>query len=220
MVCSLDDDSQYLLEVYDTVTKISYFAKTFKKIHSITVDNSSIFLFVTPDHQARPGEERRDLIKLTEITVAEKIKILLSKRQMFDEAEMIAIESQSGPEIRAAISKEQADNLYDNRKYKEAMQHYIKTIGFEAPSYVIERYLDVSNLQFLIDYLEILIETPIQNSKHLFGNNKDYTALLLNCYIKEQRADKIEAQMEKDPCSETIFDVETAIEVCRQKEGY
>lgn len=54
----------------------------------------------------------------------------------------------------------------------------------------------------------------------MFGNNKDYTALLLNCYIKEQRTDKIEEQMRKDICSESIFDVETAIEVCRQKEGY
>jgi len=55
--------------------------------------------------------------------VAEKIKILLiiSKRQMFDEAEMLAKEHNCGPDITAAISKEQADFLYNNRKYKEAM---------------------------------------------------------------------------------------------------
>jgi len=64
------------------------------------------------------------------------------------------------------------------------MDFYMKTIGEEAPSYVIEKYLDVQNLQLLIDYLERLIETPVK-SGNLFGNNKDYTALLLNCYIKE-----------------------------------
>jgi len=74
--------------------------------------------------------------------------------------------------------------LYINRKYKEAMDFYLKTIGEEAPSYVIEKYLDVQNINLLIDYLEKLIETPVRSS-NLFGNNKDYTALLLNCYIKE-----------------------------------
>ncbi len=64
------------------------------------------------------------------------------------------------------------------------MDFYLKTIGEEAPSYVIEKYLDVQNINLLIDYLEKLIETPVRSS-NLFGNNKDYTALLLNCYIKE-----------------------------------
>jgi hypothetical protein len=62
---------------------------------------------------------------------------------MFDHAEKIAIESECSGEIRAAVAKEQADKLYSNRKYKEAMDHYSKTIGYEAPSYVIEKYLDV-----------------------------------------------------------------------------
>ena len=100
------------------------------------------------------------------------------------------------------------------------MEFYIKTIGDEAPSYVIEKYLDVQNIQLLIDYLEKLIETPVREEKqsiNLFGNNKDYTALLLNCYIKEQKTEKIEAMMKKDICNNTIFDVETAIEVCKQK---
>ena len=43
----------------------------------------------------------------------------------------------------AQAAKEQADKLYQNWKYKEAMEFYIKTIGDEAPSYVIEKYLDV-----------------------------------------------------------------------------
>lgn len=40
------------------------------------------------------------------------------------------------------------------------MEFYIKTIGEEAPSYVIEKYLDVQNIQLLIDYLEKVIEAP------------------------------------------------------------
>lgn len=72
------------------------------------------------------------------------------------------------------------------------MDYYIKTIGFEAPSYVIEKYLDVSNLEYLINYLEHLINTSVDESNlNLYGNNKDYTALLLNCYIKENMMEKI-----------------------------
>jgi len=67
------------------------------------------------------------------------------------------------------------------------MKGYMKTIDYEAPSYVIEKYLDVNNLDHLIMYLEKLINTPNKGPRsNLFGNSKDYTALLLNCYIKEQ----------------------------------
>lgn len=75
--------------------------------------------------------------------------------------------------------------MYANWKYKEAMEFYMKTIGEEPPSYVIEKYLDVQNISLLIDYLEKVIEAPSWQG-NLLGNNKDYTALLLNCYIKEQ----------------------------------
>jgi len=65
---------------------------------------------------------------------------------MFDQADKIAIEQNCSQEIWARIAKEQADKLYQNWKYKEAMDFYMKTIGEEAPSYVIEKYLDVQNL--------------------------------------------------------------------------
>ena len=79
---------------------------------------------------------------MTEITVAEKIKYLLQKG-LFELADKIASENKCSSEIKAYIAKEQADKLYQNWKYKEAMEFYIKTIGDEAPSYVIEKYLDV-----------------------------------------------------------------------------
>ena len=52
--------------------------------------------------------------------------------------------------------------------------------------------------------------------------NKDYTALLLNCYVKTKKPEKISQLIEKAATTangkETIFDVATAIEVCRQQE--
>ena len=47
--------------------------------------------------------------------------------------------------------------------------------------------------------------------------NKDYTALLLNCYVKTKQKEKINELIQKQSSnqSDSIFDVETAIEVCR-----
>jgi len=40
--------------------------------------------------------------------------------------------------------------------YKEAIKKYIDTIGFTNPSYVIQRFLDVQQLENLTTYLEAL----------------------------------------------------------------
>lgn len=52
--------------------------------------------------------------------------------------------------------------------------------------------------------------------------NKDYTALLLNCYVKTKMPEKISNLIEKASqgggSKDTIFDVATAIEVCRQQD--
>jgi hypothetical protein len=66
--------------------------------------------------------------------------------------------------------------------------------------------------------LEKLIEAPTPPSSSqgaLFDDNKDYTALLLNCYVKQKETDRIRELMKKSSSANSIFDVKTAIEVCR-----
>ena len=208
---------KHYLEVYDHNISLLYYSNSYEKIEDIIVDNGSIFLFVT--HETKDGIPQKELIKLNEITVGEKIKILLEK-SLFKEAELVAVSAECSEEIKAAVAREQGDHFYNNLKYKEAINHYIKTIGYEAPSYVIEKYLDVQNLDLLIEYLEKLIETPITKNNNLLGNNKDYTALLLNCYLKQQKKEKIQEQINKGRGTDSIFDVDTAIDVWRQKAGY
>mgnify|MGYP000438503067 CR=1 FL=1 len=103
----------------------------------------------------------------------------------------------------------------------------METIGHLNPSYVIQRYIEVSQLPNLIKYLEKLIETPTITSKTMqsYNNilndyNKDYTALLLNCYVKMKQKDKIADLIKKSENQrqgDSIFDIDTAIEVCRQQ---
>lgn len=100
-------------------------------------------------------------------------------------------------------------------------------MGYLNPSYVIQRYIEVQQLPNLIKYLEKLIESPskqtnsIANLNTTQDYNKDYTALLLNCYVKMKQKDKIQELIEKSETlqsGDSIFDIDTAIDVCRQQE--
>jgi hypothetical protein len=81
----------------------------------------------------------------------------------------------------------------------------------------------VPQLDNLIMYLEKLIETPDKQQNQLNAvadYNKDYTALLLNCYVKKEKFDKIKSYITTATSENTkhtrIFDVATAIDVCRE----
>jgi hypothetical protein len=60
---------------------------------------------------------------------------------------------------------------------------------------VIQRFISVAMLDNLIEYLSVLIHNEDvykQTSSHTqVDYNKDYTALLLNCYMKRESYDKI-----------------------------
>jgi hypothetical protein len=63
-------------------------------------------------------------------------------------------------EICAEISKKHADYLYDQVNRADlALDSYIDTIGFLNPSYVIQRYMELQYLPYLVKYLEKLVET-------------------------------------------------------------
>ena len=90
----------------------------------------------------------------------------------------------------AEISKKHADYLYDEKNRADlALDRYIDTIGFLNPSYIIQRYMELQYLPHLVKYLEKLVETRARATDIL--SNKDYTALLINCYIKLGKIDKV-----------------------------
>lgn len=177
IVTERNQKKKHFLKVYDPSNNILYYSCAYVKVYDVIIEENAIFLFVC--QEAKGPDVQKEIIKLTEITVGEKIKILLEK-SLFKDAELVAVDSECTEEIKASVARVYGDSLYDNRKFRDSMGEYIKTIGFEAPSYVIEKFLDVQNLDLLIEYLERLIETPVTKNNNLLGNNKDYTALLLN----------------------------------------
>lgn len=117
------------------------------------------------------------------------------KMRLYKEAQDIAVAAKFPPEVRAEISKACADFLYGKKSYEEAIDKYIETIGFLNPSYVIQRYIQVPQLDNLIKYLEKLIRGTGSGTDNrteaelatMADYNKDYTALLLNCYVKKEK---------------------------------
>lgn len=160
--------------------------------------------------------------QLSEMDHKMKVQMLVQKK-MFNEALSIAKTESFPADIQAEISKEHADLLYTKKKdYDSAIELYIKTIGYLNPSYVIQRYIEVQQLSNLIKYLERLILSPAGSlSESAFNQkdyHKDYTTLLLNCYVKMDETHKIKELIERlDEEQPQMFDIDTAIEVCRQQ---
>ena len=155
----------------------------------------------------------------------DNVKIFnLMKKGHYSEAQTIAREASFPREIQCEIIKEHADKLFSQKKYDEAINQYIATIGFLNPSYVIQSYIQVTQLENLIKYLERLIRYD-STQLHRKGQShidykKDYTALLLNCYVKKDKIEEIQEFLTvRDATEQTIFDVDTAIEVCKQQEA-
>lgn len=150
--------------------------------------------------------DERNLSKLTERENAFKIETFF-KKSYFNEAWRFAKNQNSDPKILAEISRLHGDLLYNKSDYESSIKQYILTLGYVEASYVIRRFLDVSQIEYLIQYLESIHE------KHLA--KKEHTALLLNCYVKQQKIESLSEFLSKSTVESDLFDIETAIKVCR-----
>jgi len=107
------------------------------------------------------------------------------------------------------IYKRYGDWLYEKNDFDDAMRQYLHTIGQLEPSYVIRKFLDAQRIHNLTSYLQALHEAGLANS--------DHTTLLLNCYTKLKNEDSLNQFIKSE--KNVSFDVDTAINVCRQA-GY
>jgi hypothetical protein len=113
------------------------------------------------------------------------------------------------------ISRRHAHHLYNKKKdYAKAIEQYILTINYLEPSYVIQLFLDVPVLDYLIQYLEAFHKDEQFKSRDP-DEMKDYTALLLNCYIKQKKIKKFKEFVDAKNITDQQLNIETAIEVCK-----
>lgn len=77
---------------------------------------------------------------------------------------------------------------------------------------MIRKFLEVTQIDYLIEYLQKIHEKKLAKKEH--------TALLLNCYIKKQKIDHLSSFLSESSLENDLFDIETAIKVCKDLGHY
>ncbi|KAI1741110.1 vacuolar protein sorting protein-like protein [Xylaria scruposa] len=131
---------------------------------------------------------------------------LLYQRNLFPLAISLAQKSGMDMQQQNVIYRRYGDHLYQKGDYDSAMAQYIKAIDNTEPSQVIRKFLDTQRIHNLIEYLEELHEHHKATA--------DHTILLLNCYAKLKDVEKLEKFIRSE--GDLKFDLETAINMCRQ----
>ncbi|KAI7907015.1 uncharacterized protein BX663DRAFT_494525 [Cokeromyces recurvatus] len=187
------------IAIFDTANKFVAYVGTFVGgIRGVFCEWNSIWV-VGMDGKLYCLEEKDTPTKL-EILFKLNLYVLainLAHMQKYDDSSI------------AEIFKKYGDHLYNKGDYDGSMEQYIRTIGQLEPSYVIRKFLDAQRIYNLTNYLQEL------HSKGLA--NADHTTLLLNCYTKLKDVSRLDQFIKAD--TDLNFDLETAINVCRQA-GY
>lgn len=189
--------------IFDTLNLYIAFMQQYQKekfIQKIIPTPNCIYLITLE-------KQDRKILRLTEKEDPLKIESFF-KASSYDAAYRFASNQNCDPMLLAEICRLHASRLYEKSEYDQSIKKYIETIGYVEPSYIIRQFLDVSHIEQLILYLEAI---------HKKGkNDRHHTALLLNCYVKQQAIDKLKEFIEKQANYSDLFDIETAIKVCRE----
>jgi hypothetical protein len=154
------------------------------KIYSISASNGDFYLVMQTQNQS----ESKELLKIRQNSDQEKIDKFL-KKPFYDLAYNFA-DFKGFKELKPKISKLAGDHYYEKKNYELAVKNYIETISnldqntlasseFE-PSNIIKKFLEMSQLPYLIEYLEALHKEDKNFA------NVHHTSLLIYCFLKQK----------------------------------
>ncbi|ORX60289.1 hypothetical protein DM01DRAFT_1361468 [Hesseltinella vesiculosa] len=187
------------ITVFDTINKFVAYSGTFSGgIRGVFCEWNAIWIV---------GHDSK-LYRLEEKDTPTKLEILFKLNLYMLAINLAHMQKYDAASI-ADIFKKYGDHLYSRANYDGAMDQYIRTIGQMEPSYVIRKYLDAQRIYNLTSYLQELHAKGLANA--------DHTTLLLNCYTKLKDVSRLDQFIKTD--EDLNFDLETAINVCRQA-GY
>lgn len=173
------------LQIFDKKNKFFVYQKSSKnKILSVCNDNNYICIF----YEETP--EKKYIVKLKEKNNREKFETFFTKKY-FDDALLYAKNLGLTEEQMSEISKKHAQYEFSKGRYDRSIEEYIKTIKYYEPSIIIQKFLDKSKFNYLIKYLETVVENYTPNNMDLEGC-KNYTTLLLHCYIIQAEINKLQ----------------------------
>ena len=203
----LCEENSNTLCVYDPRNTIFiYYNSSFNNILSVLNDNDKLYVI----------SEGAGQIKFSSFKEKENKEKFdnFYKKNFYDTAYNYARNLGYDKKKLSEISKLHAEYLYAKGDYDKSIEQYKLTINYLDPSYVIQKFLDGSKLNFLIEYLEALQNDEEFKSKCIPERLKDFTALLLNCYIKQKQIEKLKDFVESKNINDEVT-IKTAIEVCK-----
>ena len=211
----INGEKESEIHIYDKLNKFFVCSlKDAKKILGICCDNE--FIYVLYEEK----EDKRSILtilKLKEKENKDKFEFFYSKKQ-YETA--ISYAEKSGFEKKkiTEIIKKYAEYEYSKGDFDTSILQYIKTINYLDPSLVIQKFLEKSKLDYLIQYLEALQQNEQFQSRGE-ANTKNYTTLLLNCYIMQEKIPKLKEFMNSKGNEFPIEIIKTAIDVCLETQN-
>ena len=172
------------LQIFDKTNKFFVYQKTGNnKILSVCNDSNYIYIL----YEETPN--KKYITQLKEKTNKEKFETFFQKK-FFDDAVIYAKNLNMDEEKISEISKKQAQYEFSKGHYDRSIEEYIKTINYYEPSLVVQKFLEKSKFNFLIKYLEAIVDNFSPDNMDI-EECKNYTTLLLHCYIMQEEINKL-----------------------------
>lgn len=200
------------IQIYDKANNfLLYDNSTKKKIISVCCDINYIYIFY------EESQNKKYITKIKEKDNKKKFEIFYSKNQ-FDIAREYAKKINCDPSKIGEISQRYAEYEYSKGEYEQSIKQYIKTINYLEPNFVIQKFLEKAKLDYLIQYLEAVIDNEEFNKK---GNKKckDYAYLLFSSYIVQEKIGKLKEFIHNKNKKNSYIVLKVAIDICLETQN-
>ena len=205
-------ETESSIQIYDRNNqKFVHYKADKKKIIGICHDNNYIYVLYEESFN------KKFIIKLKEKNNKEKFETFFEKK-FFDDAVLYAENLHLDKKQISEISRKHAEYEYTKGNYEKSIEEYIKTINYYDPSMVIQKFLEKSKLNYLIKYLEYIVNNNDFKIRDL-EDNKNYIILLFHCYIIQEEIHKLKDFLEQKPEYFSKDLVKTVIDVCVETEN-
>ena len=205
-------ETESSLQIYDRKNQFFVYYQSGKnKINAICNDNNYLYVFY------EESIDKKYIVKLREKNIKEKFETFFSKK-FFDDAALYAGNLGFDKRKISEIWRKHAEYEYSKGDYDKSIEEYIKTIDYYEPSIVIQKFLEKSKLNYLIKYLEAIIFNTDFKIKDL-EEHKNYTNLLLHCYIMQEEVHKLKEFLDKKGQFFSEDLIKTVIDVCLETEN-
>ena len=205
-------DNENTCEKNEQIKVIDFYSIPYKKIICMIIEKRII------NEEDEFYEIRKEIIVLKEISSNQKLEQFYSINE-FSAAENYIKHKPQLYDVEstlAEIAKKRGDYFYNKGEYKNAINEYKKTIFHISPSFVIEKFLDTSKLEFLIMFLEELNNNIKYNMTLSEEKRKNYIVLLLYCYLRGKKEIKMNEFIQKAYLNKQLVIIRAAINICKK----